>query len=84
MNGIGIDAGFFAEMSRRLGDELRLIREDIYRVAGTEFNINSTPQLREILFERLELPVLKRTKTDRPPIRPSWRSWRSGDIGCPA
>ena len=63
MNGIGIDAGFFAEMSRRLGDELRLIREDIYRVAGTEFNINSTPQLREILFERLELPVLKRTKT---------------------
>jgi len=63
MNGIGIDAGFFAEMSRRLGDELRLIREDIYRVAGTEFNINSTPQLREVLFERLELPVLKRTKT---------------------
>ena len=63
MNGIGIDAGFFAAMSRRLGDELRLIREDIFRVAGTEFNINSTPQLREVLFERLELPVLKRTKT---------------------
>ena len=63
MNGIGIDAGFFAAMSRRLGDELRLIRDDIYRVAGTEFNINSTPQLREVLFERLELPVVKRTKT---------------------
>ena len=63
MNGVGIDAAFFAEMSRRLAGELRLIREDIHRVAGTEFNINSTPQLREILFERLELPVLKRTKT---------------------
>lgn len=63
MNGVGIDAGFFAEMSARLGDELRLIRDDIFRVAGTEFNINSTPQLREILFERLELPVIKRTKT---------------------
>lgn len=63
MNGVGIDAGFFAAMSARLGEELRLIREDIFRVAGTEFNINSTPQLREILFERLELPVLKRTKT---------------------
>ncbi len=63
MNGIGIDAGFFAAMSRRLGDELRLIRDDIYRVAGTEFNINSTPQLREVLFERLGLPVVKRTKT---------------------
>ena len=63
MNGVGIDAAFFAEMSRRLAGELRLIREDIHRVAGTEFNINSTPQLREILFERLKLPVLKRTKT---------------------
>ena len=63
MNGVGIDAGFFAAMSARLGDELRLIREDIFRVAGTEFNINSTPQLRDILFERLGLPVIKRTKT---------------------
>lgn len=63
MNGVGIDAAFFAEMSQRLARELRLIREDIHRVAGTEFNINSTPQLREVLFERLELPVIKRTKT---------------------
>ena len=63
MHGVGIDAGFFAAMSARLGDELRLIREDIHKVAGTEFNINSTPQLREILFERLGLPVIKRTRT---------------------
>ncbi len=33
------------------------------RLAGEEFNLNSTPQLREILFEKLGLPVLKRTKT---------------------
>ncbi len=63
MHGVGIDAGFFATMSVNLGEELRLIRDDIFRVAGTEFNINSTPQLREVLFERLELPVLKRTRT---------------------
>ena len=63
MNGVGIDPGFFASMSARLADELRLIREDIHRVAGTEFNINSTPQLRKVLFERLGLPVIKRTKT---------------------
>ena len=63
MNGVGIDPGFFAAMSARLADELRLIREDIHRVAGTEFNINSTPQLREVLFDRLGLPVIKRTKT---------------------
>ena len=63
MNGVGIDASFFGEMSRRLAGELELIRDDIHRVAGTEFNINSTPQLRDVLFERLQLPVLKRTKT---------------------
>ncbi len=63
IGGVGIDAAFFADMSRRLAGELRLIREDIHRVAGTEFNINSTPQLRDVLFERLGLPVLKRTKT---------------------
>ena len=63
MNGVGIDPGFFAAMSARLADELRLIRDDIFRVAGTEFNINSTPQLRDVLFERLGLPVVKRTKT---------------------
>ncbi len=62
-HGIAIDAGFFAAMSARLGEELALIRDDIHRVAGIGFNINSTPQLREILFDRLALPVLKRTRT---------------------
>lgn len=63
MAGVGIDAAFFTRMSGRLAEKLRLIREDVYRVAGGDFNINSTPQLREVLFERLELPILKRTKT---------------------
>jgi DNA polymerase-1 len=61
--GIRIDKDFFKALSERLERELRLIREEIYKVAGGEFNINSTPQLREVLFERLELPVIKRTKT---------------------
>ncbi|MFP4622591.1 MAG: DNA polymerase I [Gemmatimonadota bacterium] len=61
--GIGVDTGFFRTVSERLARELRLIEEDIYREAGEEFNINSTPQLREVLFEKLELPVIKKTKT---------------------
>ncbi len=61
--GIRIDAEFFATMSRKLERELQLIREEIYKEAGQEFNINSNPQLRQILFEELELPVVKRTKT---------------------
>ncbi len=63
MHGIQIEADFFASMSRRLETDLGEIRKKIYVAAGKEFNINSTPQLREILFEDLELPVIKRTKT---------------------
>ena len=61
--GIRIDEGFFDSMSERLERDLKLIREEIYKVAGEEFNLNSTQQLREILFEKQQLPVLKRTKT---------------------
>jgi DNA polymerase-1 len=61
--GIRIDTEFFSALSDRLERELGAIREEIYKEAGGEFNISSTPQLREILFERLELPVIKRTKT---------------------
>jgi len=61
--GIGIDRGCFEEMRSRLLRELELIKGDIYGLAGGEFNLNSPIQLRQILFERLELPVTKKTKT---------------------
>ena len=61
--GIRIDPAFFQVMSERLERDLTLIRDEIYKVAGSEFNLNSTPQLREVLFEQQGLPVIKRTKT---------------------
>ena len=61
--GIAIDDDFFRTMRARLKRELDLIEEEIFKLAGGDFNLNSTPQLREVLFERLELPVLKKTKT---------------------
>ncbi len=61
--GIAIDEAFFKEMRGRLVGELDLIQQEIFKIAGGDFNLNSTPQLREVLFERLDLPVLKRTKT---------------------
>ena len=61
--GIAIDAAFFRTLRARLKRELDAIQSEIFKVAGTEFNLNSTPQLREILFERLGLPILKKTKT---------------------
>jgi DNA polymerase I len=62
-HGIRIDRAFFAAMASRLKRELELIQQEIWAIAGEEFNINSTPQLRTILFEKLGLPVLRKTKT---------------------
>ena len=62
-NGIRIDVPFFQGMNARLESDLSDIRREIVSMAGEEFNLNSTPQLREILFEKLGLPSLKRTKT---------------------
>jgi DNA polymerase I len=62
-SGIRIDTAFFAEASSRLAGELQRLQREIWEFAGGEFNINSTPQLRTVLYERLGLPVLRRTKT---------------------
>jgi DNA polymerase-1 len=62
-DGIRIDRPLFEEMSVRLEKDLRQIRAEIYREAGMEFNVNSNPQLREVLFDRLKLPILRKTKT---------------------
>jgi len=62
-NGVRIDPFFFSEMSRQLEHELGLVQEEIFREAGSEFNLNSTPQLRTVLFENLGLPVIRKTKT---------------------
>jgi len=61
--GIRIDTALFQSMSTRLAGELRRLEAGIQELAGEEFNVNSTPQLRKILFEKLELPVIKKTKT---------------------
>ena len=62
-NGVRIDPVFFSEMSRALEYELGRVREEIFEEAGSEFNLNSTPQLRTVLFEDLGLPVIRKTKT---------------------
>ncbi len=63
--GIRIDTAALDSMSTRVGDELSTRQSDIYAMAGVEFNINSPKQLSEVLFERLELPTLKRTGKTR-------------------
>src|SRR5438128_6540402 len=61
--GVLVDLERLADISRQFARELAELERAIYRAAGTEFNINSTPQLRHVLFEKHQLPVLKKTKT---------------------
>ncbi len=62
-NGIYIDLPWFRSLKERFRREREAVEKQIHTEAGTEFNINSNPQLREILFTRLGLPVLKKTST---------------------
>ena len=61
--GIAIDLPWFASLKQRFKLEREAVERQIYEAAGTEFNINSNPQLREILFGKLNLPILKKTST---------------------
>ena len=62
-NGVKVDTEQLRQMSTELEEQIRQLAEEIYALAGEEFNINSTRQLAAILFERLKLPVVKKTKT---------------------
>jgi DNA polymerase-1 len=61
--GIEIDRAWFASLKERFARERQRVEQEIYVSAGGEFNINSNPQLREVLFDRLGLPSSKKTAT---------------------
>ena len=61
--GIAVDIDRLRAISDELTSEARRLEAEVQQLAGEEFNVNSTPQLRRILFEKLELVPQKRTKT---------------------
>ena len=61
--GITIDLKWFYSLKERFKKEREAVERQIYETAGEEFNINSNLQLREVLFTRLGLPILKKTST---------------------
>jgi DNA polymerase-1 len=63
--GIRIDVGLLQSMSKTMGEQLADLETRIYKEAGQDFNINSPLQLGQILFEKLQYPVLKKTKTTK-------------------
>ena len=61
--GVALDKKFLSEMSKELELLLENIVSDIYQIVGEKFNINSTQQLSEVLFNKLKLPIVRKTKT---------------------
>ncbi len=61
--GMRLDKQVLRELSVKLKQEIKSLTQDIYSLAGEEFNINSPKQLSEIMFVKLGLPTIKRTKT---------------------
>lgn len=62
-NGVAIDVAQLGALQQELTAEIERLRNLIWKEAGVEFNIDSPKQLGEVLFEKMQLPVLKRTKS---------------------
>ncbi len=62
-DGIKLDLDLLKKLSRDIEHRLIKLIADIYEASGTQFNINSPKQLGQVLFDKLKLPVIKKTKT---------------------
>ena len=61
--GMYVDKEELIEYGKELKEQIEILTKEIYNLTGEEFNINSTKQLGEVLFEKLKLPVIKKNKT---------------------
>ncbi|MDR7553980.1 MAG: DNA polymerase I [Armatimonadota bacterium] len=62
-HGVAVDLPYLAALGDELAGRLQALEQEIYHLVGTEFNLGSPRQLAFVLFEKLQLPPLKRTKT---------------------
>jgi DNA polymerase-1 len=65
-NGVYVDRGLLGKQSHELGIKMQALEKEAYELAGGEFNLASPKQLAEILFERLQIPVTKKTPKGAP------------------
>ncbi|MCY1077189.1 DNA polymerase I [Archangium lansingense] len=61
--GVKVDVKVLRQISDKVGADCDAKVKEIHQLAGTEFNVGSNPQLADVLYKKLELPVLKRGKT---------------------
>jgi len=66
LTGVLIDSALLKKQSQLLAERMLAIESEAYREAGGPFNLGSPKQIQEILFDRLQLPVLKKTPTGQP------------------
>lgn len=62
-NGFKVDLDILGQLGEEFESQIHGLTKEIYELAGEEFNINSPKQLGEILFDKLKLPIIKKTKT---------------------
>ena len=91
--GVALDVPYLDDMAKGVRDKMATLRDEIYRHAGEEFNLNSPPQLRTILYDKIGLVPTKRTPKgqlstdasvleklrDQHPIVDALLSWRELD-----
>src|SRR5437762_2122255 len=65
-NGMLIDAELLTQQGRSLGERMQALEQQAYQVAGAPFNLGSPKQICEVLFERMKLPIIKKTATGQP------------------
>ena len=65
-NGVLLDINMLEIQSRELGEKMLLLEEKAFVISGQPFNLNSPKQIREILFTRLKLPIVKKTPSGAP------------------
>ncbi|XOV86241.1 MAG: DNA polymerase I [Pseudomonadota bacterium] len=65
-NGVLLDTGLLREQSRELAERMETLTEEAYELAGEKFNLGSPKQLQHIFFEKLKLPVLRKTPKGQP------------------
>ncbi|MFM1895646.1 MAG: hypothetical protein RLZZ385_720 [Pseudomonadota bacterium] len=64
--GVKLDASVLQQQSDELGKRLQELEQSVYAAAGEEFNLGSPKQLQAIFYDKLQLPILKKTKTGQP------------------
>ncbi len=65
-NGVLLDSKLLHEQGVEVGDKLKQIEQSIFQLAGEEFNLSSPKQIQSILFEKLEIPVIRKTPKGQP------------------